>query len=335
MHFSKEIGESLTYQFAQAAREMKKQGKEIISLGLGEPDFDTPEYVKEATMEALENGFTHYSSSQGLLELRKFISDKATNDYSINFDDSEVIVLPGIKSAIYMALATLLEPFDEVINISPYYVSYPPMIKLAEPTAEIVNVSLNKDYNLDLDALKASINKNTKCILVNTPHNPTGTVFSKEEVEQIISICLENDVYIISDEVYEKLVYGNTKHTSFAEYPEIKDKLIVTNGYSKSYAMTGWRIGYALGPKKIISRMNKIQQHVNTNTCTFIQKGVCSIYKNEETHIKPYVSKLEKRLKFFHKNMNTGKIIKGVMPKAGFFYIADISAAAMDSNSFC
>ena len=335
MHFAKEIGESLTYQFAQAAGEMKAQGREIISLGLGEPDFETPDYVKKATIEAMESGYTHYSASQGLPELRGLIAERAKADYGVSYDASEVIVLPGIKAAVYMALASILEPFDEIVNITPCYVSYPPMIKLAEPTAEIFNISMNKDYTLDIEAFKKTINRNTKCILLNTPHNPTGAVFSKDDIEEIISVCLENDVYIISDEVYEKLVYTESEHVSFAKYPEIKDKLIITNGYSKSYAMTGWRLGYAISPREVIKRMNKMQQHINTNTCTFIQKGACSIYRNDEVHIPPYVALLEERANFFHNALCKGTMIKGEMPKAGFFYFADISAAGMDSNSFC
>lgn len=335
MHFTKEIGESLTYKFAQAAKEMKEQGKEIISLGLGEPDFETPNYVKNATIEALNNGFTHYSPSQGLFELREYIAERASKEYLVKYEAAEVIILPGIKAAVYMALASILEPFDEVVMISPYYVSYPSMIKLAEPTSELVNVPLNKDFSLNIDKLKRAINKNTKCILLNTPHNPTGTVFSKDEVESIINICIENDVYIISDEVYEKLVFSGIKHTSFGKYEEIKNKLIITNGYSKSYAMTGWRLGYAIGPKNIISRMNKIQQHVNTNTCTFIQKGACSIYENEPVHLKPYIKELETRSANFHKAVMKNSIFEGIAPKAGFFYFADISLTGLDSNTFC
>jgi aspartate aminotransferase len=335
MHFTKEIGESLTLKFALAAKDMKEKGREIISLGLGEPDFKTPEYITDATINALKEGFTHYSASQGLLELRELIVQNAENEYGVKYDASEVIVLPGIKASVYMALASILEPFDQVVNISPYYVSYPAMIKLAEPTAEIVNVNLNRDFSLNLDDLKNAINKNTKCLLLNTPHNPTGTTFSKNEIESIIKICIENDVFIISDEVYDKLVFRGEEHISFAKYPEIKEKLILTNGYSKSYAMTGWRLGYAIGPKEVIMKMNKLQQHINTNTCTFIQKGACTIYKNEPVHIAPYTLELEKRTTFFHQELNKSRIIKGIMPKAGFFYFADISATGMDSNSFC
>ena len=335
MHFEKEVGESLTYKFAQAAGEMRAQGKEIISLGLGEPDFKTPDYVVEATMKAMQDGFTHYSATQGWPELRKLIAEDCNKNYGSAYTMNDVIVTPGIKSAVYFSLAAILEPGDEIILISPYYVSYPAMVKLAEPTAKIVNVTLAKDFTLDAEKLKAAFNKNTKAILINTPNNPTGMVLSKEEVELVVKLAIENDAYIISDEVYEKLVYSGHKHTSFGLYQEIKDRLIICNGYSKSHAMTGWRLGYAIGAHDVIAKMNKLQQHINTNTCTFVQVGACSIYKNDPVHIKPYVDELEARINYFDTELNNLPYITGVKPKAGFFYFIDISAVGVDSNTFC
>lgn len=335
MHFEKEVGESLTYKFAQAAGEMRAQGKEIISLGLGEPDFKTPDYVMEATMKAMQDGFTHYSATQGWPELRKLIAEDCNKAYGSSYAMNDIIVTPGIKSAVYFSLAAILEPGDEIILISPYYVSYPAMVKLAEPTAKIVNVTLSKDFALDAEKLKAAFNKNTKAILINTPNNPTGMVLSKEEVELVVELAKENDAYIISDEVYEKLVYSGHKHTSFGLYQEIKDRLIICNGYSKSHAMTGWRLGYAIGAHDVIAKMNKLQQHINTNTCTFVQVGACTIYKNEPVHIAPYVAELEDRINYFDTELNKLSYITGVKPKAGFFYFIDISATGVDSNTFC
>lgn len=335
MHLTKEVGESLTYKFAQAAGEMRAQGKKIISLGLGEPDFKTPDYVVEATMKAMQDGFTHYSATQGWPELRKLIAEDCNKSYGSEYTMNDVIVTPGIKSAVYFSLAAILEPGDEIILISPYYVSYPAMVKLAEPTAKIVNVTLAKDFTLDAEKLKAAFNKNTKAILINTPNNPTGMVLSKEEVELVVKLAVENDAFIISDEVYEKLVYSGHKHTSFGLYQEIKDRLIICNGYSKSHAMTGWRLGYAIGAHDVIAKMNKLQQHINTNTCTFVQVGACSIYKNEPVHIKPYVDELETRINYFDTELNKLPYITGVKPKAGFFYFIDISAVGVDSNTFC
>lgn len=335
MHFEKEVGESLTYKFAQAAGEMRAQGKEIISLGLGEPDFKTPDYVVEATMKAMQDGFTHYSATQGWPELRKLIAEDCNKNYGSGYTMNDVIVTPGIKSAVYFSLAAILEPDDEIILISPYYVSYPAMVKLAEPTAKIVNVTLAKDFTLDVEKLKAAFNKNTKAILINTPNNPTGMVLSKKEVELVVKLAIENDAYIISDEVYEKLVYSGHRHTSFGLYQEIKDRLIICNGYSKSHAMTGWRLGYAIGAHDVIAKMNKLQQHINTNTCTFVQVGACSIYTNEPVHIKPYVDELEARINYLDNELDKLPYITGVKPKAGFFYFADISSLGIDSNTFC
>lgn len=190
MHFEKEVGESLTYKFAQAAGEMKAQGREIISLGLGEPDFKTPGYVVDATIKAMQDGFTHYSATQGWPELRKLIAADCNAAFGSAYDMNNVIVTPGIKSAVYFALVAILEPQDEIILISPYYVSYPAMVKLAEPTAKIVNVTLNKDFTLNIEKLRAAFNKNTKAILVNTPNNPTGMVLSKDEVLRTIGTGL-------------------------------------------------------------------------------------------------------------------------------------------------
>lgn len=335
MHFEKEVGESLTYKFAQAAGEMRAQGKEIISLGLGEPDFKTPDYVVEATMKAMQDGFTHYSATQGWPDLRKLIAEDCNKSYGSNYTMNDVIVTPGIKSAVYFSLAAILEPGDEIILISPYYVSYPAMVKLAEPRAKIVNVTLSRDFTLDTEKLKSAFNKNTKAILINTPNNPTGMVLSKEEVELVVKLAKENDAYIISDEVYEKLIYIGYKHTSFGLYQEIKDRLIICNGYSKSHAMTGWRLGYAIGANAVIAKMNKLQQHINTNTCTFVQVGACSIYKNEPTHIAPYVAELEERINYFDSELNKLPYIKAIKPKAGFFYFIDISSVGVDSNTFC
>ncbi|MFQ6819643.1 MAG: pyridoxal phosphate-dependent aminotransferase [Blautia sp.] len=335
MYFEKEVGESLTYKFAQAANEMKAQGKEIISLGLGEPDFKTPNYVVEATIKAMQDGFTHYSATQGWPELRKLIAADCNKSYGSDYGMNDIIVTPGIKSAVYFALAAILEPQDEIILISPYYVSYPAMVKLAEPTAKIVNVTLRKDFTLDAERLKAAFNKNTKAILINTPNNPTGMVLSEEEVELVVKLAVENDAYIVSDEVYEKLVYSGQRHISFGLYQEIRDRLIICNGYSKSHAMTGWRLGYAIGAHDVVEKMNKLQQHINTNTCTFIQVGACAIYKNEPVHIKPYVKELEGRIGYFDTELNKLPYITAVRPKAGFFYFVDISATGVDSNTFC
>ncbi len=335
MIFAKEVGESLTYQFAQAAADMKARGREIISLGLGEPDFRTPQYVLDATSDAMNNGFTHYSATQGLPEFRELIAKDVNKRFQAEYTPADIVVTPGIKPAVFFALCALLEPGDEVVLFSPYYVSYPAMVKLAEPQAKIVNVALGSGFRLDPEKLRAAVNPKTKCILVNNPNNPTGKVFTKTEIDLLVSLALENDAWIISDEVYEKLIYSGGTQIGLASYPEIRERLIVTNGFSKSHAMTGWRLGYAIGAHEAIVKINKLQQHINTNTCTFVQKGACSIYTHEPEHIAPYVAELEKRSEFFCRALNDLPYLRVVKPEAGFFCFADISSTGKDSNSFC
>ena len=335
MFFSKEVGESLTYKFAQTANEMRAHGREIISLGLGEPDFETPQYVKDATIKAMNDGFTHYSATQGLPDLRKYIASDYNKNHGCDYSLNNVIVTPGIKAAVFFALCSVLEPDDEIIMISPYYVSYPAMVKLAEPNAKIVYVSLRKDFTFDINALINAFTPKTKAILINTPHNPTGMMLSKEETDVVVDLAKKHNSFIIADEVYEKLIYSGNIHYSFADYHDAQDLVIICNGYSKSHAMTGWRLGFAVGPENVIKKMNKLQQHINTNTCTFIQKGACSIYENEANHILPYVKQLEDRIVYFHKETNSLNYMKGFAPKAGFFYFVDISKTGLDSNTFC
>lgn len=335
MKFSNEIGESLTLKFAESARELIAQGDKILSMGLGEPNFETPKYVIDSTIDALKQGYTHYSSPQGLLELRKLISQDTNTRFMTKYNANDVIVLPGVKAAIFYTLASILEPDDEVIIISPYYVSYPAMIKIAEPTAKIIDVPLDKNFELDIEVLEKAFSNNTKCIVVNSPNNPSGNILTKSELSKIADLALKFDAYIISDEVYDKLVFTDNIFTSFLEIKDITERLIVANGYSKSYGLTGWRIGYAIAPKLVMDKMIKIHQHVNTNTNTFVQKGVCSIYLNDEMHLKPYLEELENRMNIFDEFIQKSKNLSGLKPVGGFFYFANIAKTKLDSNSFC
>lgn len=336
MVFSKEISEAPTYKFANTARELIKQGKKILSFGLGEPDFKTPDYIFNATIEAMKNGFTHYSESQGLLELRSLISERVNKENSSDYDASNVIVTPGVKAALYLALASIVEPYDEIINITPYYVSYLPLIKISEPTVIVKDVALNKsDFTLDIEKIKAAVTPKTKAILINSPHSPTGMIILKSQMDELADIAVKNNIYIIADEIYDKFVLKGYTSTSLAAYPQLKDLAIIANGFSKTYAMAGWRLGYALAPKDIIFKMNKLQLHINTNTCTFIQKGACAAFSCEPVHLDEYLIKLEQRVEVFDNFIKNSGILKGTKPKGGFCYFVDISGCRMKSNDFC
>lgn len=334
MILADEIMAKPTKQFAEAVGRRRKDGKEILSFGLGEPDFKTPEYVVDSMFKAIEDGYTHYCDAQGLRELRELIANSIKDNYSVDYSFQEIAITPGIKSAAYSALAVILQPGDKVGLCTPCYVAYPAMIKLAEPTAEILDIDLNKDYSLNMTRLKEVIDQGIKCLVVNSPNNPTGAMLKREEVEEIIDICLANDVYILSDEVYDKIVFQGNEHVSFAQYPRIKDKLILANGFSKSHAMTGWRLGYAAAPVDICSKIARLQFNTNTNVPTFIQKGACSIYEHDWNHIVSYTKSLEERMKFFHNSINSIDKLSGILPQGGFFYMLNIEKTGMSSNEF-
>lgn len=335
MKFSSEVTAKPTKQFADGVATRRKNGGEILSFGLGEPDFKTPNYIVEAMFKAIEDGYTHYSDARGILELRTLISEAVSKQYGVNFSNREVVVTPGIKSAAYSTLAALLMPGDKVGLCVPCYVAYPAMIKVAEPEAEIIYINMNKDYSFNMDKLEEAIKSGIKCLIINSPNNPTGAMLKREEVEKIIDLCLENKVYILSDEVYDRIVFEGKEHVSFAEYEKIKDYLILANGYSKSHAMTGWRLGYALAPEEICNKVERLQFNTNTNVATFIQKGACSIYENEWTHIEEYTRELQTRMEYFHEHINSCDKLSGIMPEGGFFYMVNIEKTNLTSNEFC
>lgn len=335
MRFSKEIKESPTLKLGELARKRKENGEKVISLALGEPDFKTPSYIIEATKEALDNGYTHYSTPQGLIELREGISKHYLNKYDANYSSEEIIIFPGAKAAIYASLSVLLKPEDEVIIISPYYVSYPPMIKLSEYESKFHVIPLNDDFTLPINKIKEKVNDKTKVLILNYPNNPTGQLLSLKETKQVVEIVKNNkNLHLISDEIYDELSFTNKKFYSFSSFNEIKDQMIVINGYSKTFAMTGFRIGYALSNKEIVRKLNLFNQNTNTNTNTFVQKGAVSIYENENVHLKEYNKLLNERCNYLHKAINDIDYLSGIKPDGGFYYFVNIEKTKMTSLEF-
>lgn len=327
MKISKELKESATLKFSAAARALKAQGKEIISLGLGEPTFETPDIIKNSTIDALNAGFTKYSNPAGLDDLRKLIKEKLETENNIQTEISNIIVTPGAKQAAYLAFMAILQPGNEVINITPCYVSYIPQIKLAEPDAKIINIDLNKDFTLDLNKIKQAITPKTKLLVLNTPNNPTGKIFSKEELQTIADLAIQHDFYILSDEIYEKLIFTQP-HISIASLEGMKDRTITVNGFSKSFAMTGWRIGYLVANDDLAKTIFKIQQHTNTNTCTFIQKGVCSAFNLPKDYLNNYKKQLQNNIQILNENLDI------IQPQGGMFAFLNISKTGLTSDQF-
>jgi len=333
MRFSKEIKASPTLKLGEVARKRKSEGKKVLSLALGEPDFKTPQFIIEATKKALDEGYTTYSNSQGLIELREAIAKDFKDRYNANYNSDEVIIFPGAKAAIFGALASLLEPKDEVIIISPYYVSYPAIIKLAEHDAKIIDIPINSDFSLPIDKIKEAINDKTKLLILNYPNNPTGNLITMAEATKIKDLVLKNDIYLLSDEIYDQMTF-DVKFISFSSFNELKENLILINGYSKTYAMTGFRVGYILTNEILMEKISILNQNINTNTNTFVQRGLLSIYDNDDSHIQEYNKKLKTRVDYLHEAINQIPFLSGKKPKGGFYYFINISKTKMNSIEF-
>lgn len=321
----KNIHASQTLAITAQVLKMKAEGKKIISFGAGEPDFDTPGNIQEEAIKAIRSGFTHYTTSSGITELKKAIIEKLARDQDISYDVSEIIISNGAKHCLYNALMALCNPGDEVILPTPCWVSYTEQIKLAQAVPVFVQTDPDNQFRISAEKIEKSITNKTKAVLINTPNNPTGSVYDKKELQKIAQILVKNDIYCISDEIYEKLVYDNTKHFSIASFGEkIKAKVILINGVSKSYAMTGWRIGYAAGPKDIISGMSKFQGHCTSNANSIAQVASVEALIGNQDSIGHMHNEFDKRRRFIVKELNKIKGFSCNMPEGAFYAFPDI-----------
>lgn len=310
------IPPSATMEITDKARRMKAQGKDVISLSIGEPDFDTPAHITEACINALKSGKTHYEASQGLLELREAVCEKLARDNGITATPDEIVVACGAKNNLSEAMEACLNPQDEAIILDPSWVSYEPMILLAG--AKPVHHSLNlKTFQLD-DTILEKVNKNTKMLIFTTPSNPTGSVLNKESLTLIKDICEDNDIIACADEIYEKLIYGGRKHISVAAMGDMHERTITVNGFSKAYAMTGWRLGYSHAPSAITKTMTKVQQHTTSQATTFAMWGGVAALRGDQTCVEDMRKQFELRRNYLIGALND--IGYQTAPAEGAFY---------------
>jgi aspartate aminotransferase len=336
MYFREEIGESLTLKFAQAANDRRKRGLPIISLGLGEPDFDVPASVIDATIEVLRTTKSGYSDSMGLLPLRKNISNNLNNDHNINSTASNILVTAGAKQAFQMVCMALLEPADEIIVLNPSFVSFIPQLYIAEPYCKVIEIDINKsDFSLPIDEIRNKISTKTKLLILNSPNNPAGYVISESQLTYLFKLAENNGFYIISDEIYEKLIFEDQKQFSIGSLETEPFRVFTINGFSKSHSMTGWRLGYVCFPKTFGSKLLKLQQHMNTNTCTFIQEAMVRSFDIDQSYLKEYNLRLSRRILRLKEIISGIDTISLVTPSAGFFAFLNISKLGIDSNTFC
>jgi aspartate/methionine/tyrosine aminotransferase len=336
MIFRDEIVESLTLKFAQTASERRKKGLSIISLGLGEPDFDIPSSIIESTIKVLRTSKASYSDSMGILSLREKISDKLLSENSIKCSAANILVTAGAKQAFQFVCMALLEPGDEVIVINPSFVSFIPQLYIAEPACKVKVVNINKDdFVLDMEKLKYEISSKTKLLIINSPNNPAGYMLSEKDLKMIYTLAEERNFYIISDEVYEKLNFSNKVHASIGSFETEPQRVFTINSFSKSHAMTGWRLGYTCFPSELGQRLLKLQQHINTNTCTFIQQAVAQSFNINNDYLVEYNKKLFIRSERIIQMILKLPRVSLVPPDAGFFAFLNISRLGIDSNTFC
>lgn len=338
MHFAARVAnvnESATLAVSTKARALARQGKDVVDLGGGDPDFITPAHIREAAARAMDDGLTHYVNSRGIPELLTAIADKFARENGLTYDPAtEILVTPGGKQAIFEVMMGLVGPGDEVIIIEPAWVSYVPCVHLAGATPVTVSLPADENWTLTRAALEAAVTPRTRLILVNSPSNPTGHVMRREELEAVAAVAAAHDLLVLSDEIYEHLLYDGHRHIPFASLPGMADRTLTANGFSKSYAMTGWRLGYVAGRKQIIGEIFKVHSHSITCATSFVQAGGVAALTGPQACIQEMLAAYDRRRRLVTDGFNA---IPGVQcpPIEGAFYaFVDIRGTGMDSVTF-
>ena len=320
------IKPSPTLAPAAKAKAMKMQGIDVVDFGVGEPDFDTPDNVKQAGIRAIQSGFTKYTPAGGTDELKEAVIDKFKKDNNLAYEKSQVLISCGAKHSLYNIAEALFDPGDEIIIPSPYWVSYPDQVLLNDATPVIVETTEAEGFKLSAQKLEKTITKKTKALVLNSPSNPTGLAYDKKTLEEIAAIAVKHKIYVISDEIYEKLLYDGFTHFSIASIGQaIKDLTIVVNGVSKSHAMTGWRIGYAAGPKDVITAMANIQSQSTSNPCSISQKAALEALRGPQDFIRTMNVEFDKRRKYMVEQLNKIPGVSCLMPVGAFYAFPNVA----------
>jgi len=319
------IGVSPTMKVAAKAKEMKAEGLPIIDLSVGEPDFPTPQNIKDAAKRAIDDNQTGYTINSGTVQLRKAISEKFKKENNLEYGIDQIIVSSGAKQSLYNVIQTIINKDDEVIIPAPYWVSYPEMVSVAEGKSVVINTTEENRFLVTPEQLKAAITPKTKAFILCNPSNPTGNAYTKAELEAIAEIALENNFYIISDEIYEKMIYDDFKFVSFPSLnSELLKKTILVNGISKAYSMTGWRIGYTAGPKNVIDGMNKLQSHSTSNACSISQAAAIEALLGSQDEVERMRVEFEKRRNYLHKELSSIPEFSCVLPEGAFYLFPNV-----------
>jgi len=316
-HISKrlsQISESQTVALNSVMAKMRREGKDVITLGAGEPDFDTPAHIKKEAILAIEQGFTKYTPADGMLDLKDAIIDWMKNDLNVTYQPNELVITCGAKHAVYQSIAAVCDPGDQVIMPKPYWVSYPEQIKLVG--AEMITIApKNDDLKITAAQLKAAITDKTKLLILNSPSNPSGAVYSETELAALAAVIKETGIYVLSDEIYDQIVFDGLDFASMTAFPDIRDQLIYINGVSKSFAMTGWRIGFLAAHKDIATAIKKFQGHVTSNPTSISQKAAWAGYKQDKAFLLEMVTAFQQRRDYVIGRLNEMPNVSCMTPK--------------------
>ncbi len=330
------LAPSLTLAIDSKAKQMKADGLDVVGFGAGEPDFDTPQHIKDAAIKALNEGFTKYTPSSGIPELRQAIADKFKRENGLSYKASQVIVSDGGKHSCYNVIMATCEDGDEVIIPSPYWLSYPEMVKLAGATAVILPTTDRTEFKVTPAQLRAAITPRTRLFVLNSPSNPTGSVYTPDEIKALGDVCVEKGVLIMSDEIYEHLTYDGAVVKSVASFSQAhQDHTIIVHGFAKAWSMTGWRLGFLAAPEPIAKAIDAIQSHSTSNPTSFAQKGAVAALTGPQDHLKGWLGEYAKRRTYAWQKLNSIPGVSCVNAKGAFYLFPNISKLGLKSAEFC
>ncbi len=330
------LAPSLTLAISAKAKELRATGEDVIGFGAGEPDFDTPQHIKDAAAQALADGFTKYTPSSGIPELRQAVADKFQKDYGVEYEPSQVIVNCGGKHSCFNVIYATCEAGDEVIIPAPYWLSYPEMAKLAGAKPVILETTDATEFKVTPEQLREAITPNTKLFILNSPSNPTGSVYTADEIKALGDVCVEKGVLIMSDDIYEKLVYDGAEFTSVTGFSEEHlAHTIIVHGLAKAYSMTGWRIGFLAAPKPIAQAINALQSHSTSNATSFAQKGAVAALTGPQTHLDEWLTEFNKRRSYAADRLNNMAGVSCVNSRGAFYLFPNIEGTGLKSAEFC
>jgi aspartate aminotransferase len=321
-----QISESQTVALTSLTADLIRQGKDVITLGVGEPDFDTPENIKKAGIFAIQAGRTKYTASDGLYDLKQAIGNWLEEMYNAHYSPEEIVITNGAKQAVAQAIFAVCDPGDEVIIPKPYWVSYPEQVKLAGAVPKMVHTAAENGFKITAEQLNREITSKTRMLLLNSPGNPSGAVYDIEELESLVEVARKAGIYILADEVYDQIIYDGKQFASLSSFKEFKSQLLYINGVSKSYAMTGWRIGFLAGDSAITRAVKKYQGHITSNASTISQYAAIEAYLGEKTFLPIMRAEYQKRRDYVLKRLTSFKNVSCFTPEGAFYAFSDFSA---------